>query len=61
MENNTNQIPKNLSGSAGGVGGTEADDVQPQHNSCSDNENAENEFEDYGNMGGGKTIQAGSG
>jgi len=55
MDSSSNQIPKNHPGSAG-VGGTEADDVQPQHNSCSDNENNENEFDDFTNMGGGKPM-----
>ena len=33
----------------------EPDDVQPaQHKSCSDNENTENEFDDFPDMGGGK-------
>lgn len=52
--NTGNQLAKNHRGSAG-VG--EPDDVQPaQHNSCSDNENNENDFDDFANMGGGKQL-----
>ena len=57
--NNASKLPKNHPNSAG-VGGTEADDVQPQHNS-SDNENNENEFDDFANMGGSQPLSGASG
>jgi len=54
MDSNTgNQLGNKNHRANNDVG--EPDDVQPaQHKSCSDNENTENEFDDFPDMGGGK-------